>query len=691
MTQRKGVLSKRFDDAAAQTRKPRSAAGRRVWAAALAEIWFWAAGLLASRDHLVENYFVIASAPRVWGWIALDLGRLLLLIAAAGGLAWLLDRAARRVGGWTAVPHRWLAAAVVIPALDLARAAGVAIPYTFFEPLLLATVSGLAVAAACDSEFVCSPVAAAARWWRPGMGRAAVWVAAIAAGAWFFYQSQSNYDDFLLGFHDFGHFAWRVASTWSGRGFLQETPSLPAFWDHFNPGLALLAPLWGAWPDARLFLLLQAICLALPAPIVYSLARAWRADDATAALWSLAYLLYPATSQWNLSYSYGWHPVSVALPLLLLAVWGVASRRRVLAAAAALLACSFQETIFVLIGCLAFAMVAQRSLTGEFARPPTGDRSADTTPLAARLPRVAWLTIWLAMIAAFAAAYRWAGFAEFQSSRFANLGESPLRVALSPLLNPREFWGQVLRPASVWFLLCLALPLGLRSLIGGRWILLAAAPHVIVLLAWNHTPATSIAFQYSLELSPLLFTAAISGAAVLNSRRRALIAATTCGVASLFFGAWPWSSDSQKVLLAETYRTAEGLAVENPRAVGTSGHAALTAALDQADDPQAAVLATGRAASHLLRVRRLEPVDEACKRWPALVAEAEYGRSGIEVFDWVLLDTDERFQQSRDDINFMLGEARRAGYREVSAGHGIVLLARPTTPLRQRQEEQVSP
>ena len=64
----------------------------------------------------------------------------------------------------------------------------------------------------------------------------------------------------MLGYHDFGHFAYRVASTWEGRGFLLETPSLPAFWDHFNPGLALLAPLWGLWPDAQA-LLAAAGCL----------------------------------------------------------------------------------------------------------------------------------------------------------------------------------------------------------------------------------------------------------------------------------------------------------------------------------------------------------------------------------------------------------------------------------------------
>ena len=72
--------------------------------------------------------------------------------------------------------------------------------------------------------------------------------------------------------------------------------------------------LWGLWPDPKLFMLIQAVCLALSAPIILCDCPTIGSDEAEAAMWATAYLLYPPLSQLNLSYSYGWHPVSLALP-----------------------------------------------------------------------------------------------------------------------------------------------------------------------------------------------------------------------------------------------------------------------------------------------------------------------------------------------------------------------------------------
>ena len=93
--------------------------------------------------------------------------------------------------------------------------------------------------------------------------------------------------------------------------------------------------------------MLQAVCLALPAPLVFGIARAWGAGAAAAAAWAAAYLAYPAIGQLNLNYTYGWHPVSLALPLLFLGLWGFSRGRLVLAGASLLLACSFEETLLV--------------------------------------------------------------------------------------------------------------------------------------------------------------------------------------------------------------------------------------------------------------------------------------------------------------------------------------------------------
>ncbi len=360
----------------------------------------------------------------------------------------------------------------LIPILDLLRIEGVSIPMTFFEPLLLAAITGAAAGATADVFH-----AAAQRTRLPFAipWRAIVWLLAVPCCGWWYYQGQQAYNNYLLGYNDFGHFGWRVANTWEGRGFLLETPSLPAFWDHFNPGLALLAPLWGLWPDPRLFLLIQAVCLAAPAAAVYGIARRLAATSAAAAAWAAAYLAFPALGQLNLNYSYGWHPVSVALPLIFLAIWALLQGRRTLAIVAAILACSFQEDVIAVLCCLASAFAFQAWLNegkrGQVQFAGTARkvlRTNWTCPLfptpADALPAWVWGVVAAVLALTFVVVFNVAGLSKFQSSRFPELGNSAHEILLSPVLRPAAFWGAILRPRCGYFLLCLAIPLGARAL-----------------------------------------------------------------------------------------------------------------------------------------------------------------------------------------------------------------------------------
>jgi hypothetical protein len=236
-------------------------------------------------------------------------------------------------------------------------------------------------------------------------------------------------------------------------------------------------------------------------------------------------------------------------------------------------------------------------------------------------------------------------------------------------------------------------PFGIRSIVRGWPILLAAAPPLGTLLVWQRPAGTCIAFQYVTCLIPVLCLAALAGAA--GDRRRSArdpasdggldrslqagaVGALVAGVAaSTLFGAMPWSSSTHSVLLARTYVSGDGSTVANPRAPGTSGGAALDEMVALVRQPQAAVLASGRAAAHLLGVRRLESVEEGTGRWKALAGEAGAGHTAVEVFDWVLLDVHERFQQSEEKLQFCRGEALRAGYEVRHSEAGIELLARP--------------
>jgi hypothetical protein len=54
----------------------------------------------------------------------------------------------------------------------------------------------------------------------------------------------------------------------------------------------------------------------------------------------------------------------------------------------------------------------------------------------------------------------------------------------------------------------------------------------------------------------------------------------------------------------------------------------------------------------------------------------------VEVFDWVVLDMQEEFQQSHQKLQFCLDQAQRAGYETWRSGHGILVLARGRTGAR---------
>lgn len=724
---------------------------RRMAVAILAAFgWAWAFGLIATHEHLLEHYFVFCSWPRLWGCIALPAGQLAIVCGSAVVWALACLQRANQEDCDFPRPQRWLALSYVIPLLDVLRIADMSLPLSFLEPLGFIALSGFVATDLARGSPIngrrTPPV-------HPLAWLGLVWLLTVAAGIWCYEQGLAAYDSYLLGYHDFGHFALRVASTWEGRGFLQETPSLPAFWDHFNPGLALLAPLWGLWPGAQLFILLQAMCLVLPAPLIFGIARAWGARASAAAAWSVSYLLMPSVSQLNLNYSYGWHPVSMALPLIFLAVWLLVKRQRIAALAAMLLACSFEETVVVAMACLCCALAFQawwlrrqttlaawgpargqtegpagqaalakpvahalpaargrtKSPAGQADGGPTGTPLHDVDSqhavagamvggetdcvLARQLPPWCWLALAASLAAMFWVLFQTAGFAQFQTNRFANLGSSATEIALSPLLRPGEFWGKVLRPASIYFVLAITLPLGLQSVLRGWRLLLAAAPPVVVLLAWQRPAGACIAFQYVTTLIPVLLLAALAGASrcvetlgrqipdAADPSERGLwlggVASLATGiVAATFFGALPWSSPTQGALLAKSYGTKDGT---NPRAVGTEANALLQEIVALVDDRDAAVLASGRIAAHLLRVRRLESVEQGHDRWQALAREAGEGRAAVEVFDWVVLDMREEFQQSRQKLQFCLDQAQRAGYETWRSGQGILLLARGGT------------
>lgn len=663
--------------------------------------WAWAAGLVVVREYWVLLYFVNSTLPPAWGVVALPPTKAIFLTIVATALAWAAYRTGRQNGAAVLPPPTaWLLAAWIIPLASLLRLAGVAVPRTFFEPLLLAGITG-AAAGAIASGLASHPNSAERKSSR--LAIAAVVMMASAACGWWIFQGVAAYEDYLLGYCDFAQYGWRVANTWTGRGFLMETPGLPSSWDHFCPAVALLAPIWGMTHDARLFVVLQAACLSLPAVLIYFIVRRWGGGGATACTWSAAYLVFPAVGQLNFNYSYGWHPDSVAMVLFFATMLALLAGRKVAAAALAAFACTWQDHIAVTVAWSALVMGVVAWLDRRSSEE-TASRAGPRFLLAGALPPWLWLLTAGAAALYFIAIYHLASFAHEETSRFASLGSTPAEIVLSPILRPEEFWGTVFRPRAVTFLLALTVPLGLSNLLRGWRTLMATALPLGVLVAWEFPPATSIAFQYHTIALPVLFVAAISGAAGgSESRRRwppedepanvrsplpahglwsgGIAALAASFTASLTLGAMPWSSPTTTGVVTVTYPgQAPGETIFQNRRAGSAGNAALDRIVDLVGQEDANVLATGRFAAHLLMVGRLEPVGTARQRWLAFAEQAAHagrGRSAVELFDWVVLDLRERFYQSEEDMQFVAAAAAQAGFRLVQSEHDILVYRAP--------------
>ena len=123
---------------------------------------------------------------------------------------------------------------------------------------------------------------------------------------------------------DLAKFDQAIWNTLHGGRFLFSTlqdQSILA--NHFSPYMALLAPLFLIWSDVRLLFLVQTAGLAVAGLLLYAIVR--RQHSAVAPWFLLAFYLNPALHEVALV---EFRRVTLAVPWLALAAWGLYARRR---------------------------------------------------------------------------------------------------------------------------------------------------------------------------------------------------------------------------------------------------------------------------------------------------------------------------------------------------------------------------
>jgi uncharacterized membrane protein len=330
--------------------------------------------------------------------------------------------------------------------------------------------------------------------------RTLLWSAIAAYAAGFSALSVLRHRALQTGRFDLGNMVQAVWSTAHGHP-LQITglrgDEISRLAAHFDPILAAFAPLWLVWPSPDMLLVAQAVAIALGALPVYWLARKHLDSERAGIGFALAYLLYPPTQWLTLN---EFHPVALACPLLLFAVWFLDEGRFVPFAIFGLLATTTKEEIgFV---------VAGLGLWWAFAR---GRRLEGAVVLGAGT------AIALVAIEVVIPHFNRAGASSF-FARYSEVGGSPGGIVHTAVTKPWKLVTTAVTGRGLGYLARLFLPLGLLALLAPI-LLLAAVPELAINLLSAATTQTSIRFHYTAALIPILVAATVLGAAhVVRSR-----------------------------------------------------------------------------------------------------------------------------------------------------------------------------
>ena len=270
---------------------------------------------------------------------------------------------------------------------------------------------------------------------------------------------------------------------------------------HVDPFLVLLAPLFWVWSSPLLLLLIQAFAVASGALPVFWLARKHLGSPKYAAFFAFAYLLYPATQFNAFTPAAGFHSVSLAVPLLLFAVWFLDEDRLVAFSLVALLAFATKEEIPLAVGCLGIWYAIRR-----------GHRLFGFSVFAAGLAVTLFNFLWV--IPHFSST----GTDPF-AARYTGVGGTPSGMVHKLFTDPAAFVHTVATGHKVAYLALLLVPFL------GLWLLepllfLAAVPDLAINLLSNNANQTTLQFQYTAGIVPFVVAASIFGAARLMKGRQ---------------------------------------------------------------------------------------------------------------------------------------------------------------------------
>jgi uncharacterized membrane protein len=325
---------------------------------------------------------------------------------------------------------------------------------------------------------------------------------------------RSDYLSFRLQRFDLGNMVQAVWSTAHGRPLettLHSGEQVARLASHVDPILTLFAPFWLLWPSPLLLAAVQIAACALGALPVFWLGRRHLESEKVAALLALSYLAYPWLAWAAID---AMHPVTLAIPLFLFAIWFLDSGRLWAFAACAVL--------ILVTGELMGLPLAALGLWYGFAQ---GRRSAG---LAIAGTGLAWTFVCVELIVP---AFR--GEENPFYGYFAEVGGSPEGILRTLFTDPGAMAAALFSSSDLVLLVLLALPLG------GLFVLdpalaAVAAPQLAVMGLSSIQAANDPRVHYVAGVIPFLIAGSVVGLARLPRARRVPAAVAVCAACVAF-------------------------------------------------------------------------------------------------------------------------------------------------------------
>jgi uncharacterized membrane protein len=324
-----------------------------------------------------------------------------------------------------------------------------------------------------------------------------VYAGTAAYAALFVFAAVLHYVEFKTGRFDLGDMVQAIWNTLHGH-FLESTTlqghQASRLGAHVDPFLLLFVPLFWISSSPLLLPVIQALAVASGALPVYWLANKHLGSSRAAAQFAFAYLLYPATQFNAFTNLDGFHSVSMAVPLVLYAVWFLAEDRLVAFSVMAVLAATTKEEIPLAVGCLGIWYAVRK-----------GRRLFGLSVFAVGLSLTIFNFLWVIPHFSPSGADPFAG-------RYRAVGGTPNGMAHKLVTDPMAFVHAVATGHKATFLALLFIPfLGLWLL--EPLLLLGAVPDLVINLLSSKGEQTTIIYQYAAGIIPFVVVASIFGAA----------------------------------------------------------------------------------------------------------------------------------------------------------------------------------